>query len=224
MKNKTNLPNKIADKIKRSKNNNEKKIIKHDFLKNIEKEKLIKPLNKILKMEKHDINNKPQHMEDIFNQYKKEDPSRYRLINLLNNNNDIIQNKDDCINFLKNIKSIYIFNQIIELITDCKFLDIIKYNKFLQQKLKIGINDYKKLSQIEIEIFPINKENKNVFINIPNEYKSYYYIYFNEDKKELKQNYFNKNEKIRKIKIIIDKKIKSFEKLFFNCDMIVLKK
>jgi len=86
--------------------------------------------------------------------------------------------------------------------------------------LKIGINDYKKLSQIEIEIIPINKENKNVFIDIPNEYKSYYYIHFNEDKKELKQNYFNKNEKIRKIKIIIDKKIKSFEKLFFNCDCI----
>jgi len=101
MKNKTNLSNKISNKNKISKNNNEKKIIKHDFLKNIEKEKekLIKPLNKILKIEKYDINNKPQHMEVIFNQYKKEDPSRYKLVNLINKNNNEIKNKDDGIIF-----------------------------------------------------------------------------------------------------------------------------
>ena len=40
----------------------------------------------------------------------------------------------------------------------------------------------------------------------------YYHIYFNNDKKEVKRNFLNKNENVEKIKIIIDFQIKSFER------------
>ena len=36
------------------------------------------------------------------------------------------------------------------------FLKIIKYNKNIQNKLNISINDYKEYNHIEIEIIPIN--------------------------------------------------------------------
>ena len=45
----------------------------------------------------------------------------------------------------------------------------------------------------------------------------YYHIYFDDNKEEIKRNYLNENEKIKKIKIIIDYKIKLFEELFEDC-------
>jgi len=112
----------------------------------------------------------------------------------LTKNNEIIQNS------LINIKNKYILKQIFDNLEQKQLLKIIKYNKNLQEKLDIGINNYKKFhEEIEIEIIPINKKDINNFINIPNEYKSYYHIYFNEDKKEIKKLYFEKNEKVKKI-------------------------
>ena len=117
------------------------------------------------------------------------------------------------------IKSNYIFKKIANNITKKQLFKIIKYNKSFQCKLDIGIIHYKKYyEQIEIELIPINKYDKNYFIN--EEYKSYYHIYFNNNKNEIKQNYFNKNDNITKINIIIDNEIKSFEKLFFKCKCI----
>ena len=52
------------------------------------------------------------------------------------------------------------------------------------------------------------------------ENKIYYHIYFNDNKEEIKKNYLNKNENVSKIKIIINYQIKSFEKLFENCECI----
>ena len=122
---------------------------------------------------------------------------------------------------LKYIKSKYILKQITEHLTKNKLLKIINYNKLIQNKLDIGIIDYKKYyEQIEIELIPINKDNINYFINIKDEYKSYYHIYFNNDKNEKKQNYFNKNDNITKINIILDNEIKSFERLFDECKCI----
>ena len=104
------------------------------------------------------------------------------------------------------------------------FFKIIKYNKNIQNKLDINKNDYKKYCEIEIEIMPTEDYyySKEPFINFNNkEEGSYYHIYYNDKKEETKRkkrNYITRN--IKKIKIIIDYLIKSFEKLFQNCGCI----
>ena len=63
---------------------------------------------------------------------------------------------------LECIRCKYILKQITEHLTKNKLLKIINYNKLIQNKLDIGIIDYKKYyEQIEIELIPINKKNKN---------------------------------------------------------------
>ena len=124
-------------------------------------------------------------------------------------------------NFFKNIKSNYILKQIFENISQKTLMKLINHNKNIQNQLEIGINDFiKYYEQIEIEIIPINKDNKNKFINIPKEDKLYYHIYFNDDKNETDKYYFNKYDNIKKIKIKIDGEIKSFKGLFENCTCI----
>ena len=103
-----------------------------------------------------------------------------------------------------------------------KLLEIIKYNKKLQKRLNININNYIEYSQlyssIEIEIKPV--ENKyGQFINILDEDK-YYHIYFDNSNEEIKRNYLEENEKVKKIKIIIDYQVTSFKDLFIYCDCI----
>ena len=100
------------------------------------------------------------------------------------------------------IKSFYILKKIFYP------LEIIK------KRLDISIKDYKEYSElIEIEINPVNNKHGR-FINIKKGEETYYHIYF--DDKEVKRNYINKNEKIKKIKITIDNKIESFENLFLK--------
>ena len=103
-----------------------------------------------------------------------------------------------------------------------KSLEIIKYNKELKNRINIRIKEYKEYSEmyssIEIEIKPV-KNKYGRFINM-NENDIYYHIYFNDNKEEIKRNYLNKNENVSKIKIIINYQIKSFEKLFENCECI----
>ena len=50
---------------------------------------------------------------------------------------------------------------------------------------------------------------------------SYYHIYFNDNKEEIKNKYrIEQEDKVTKIKIIIDNQVTSFRKLFFNCKCI----
>ena len=113
------------------------------------------------------------------------------------------------IGFFNNIKSKYILKRIFEYLQQKNLLEIIKYNKELQKELNIDINDYK--TQIEIEIIPL--ENKfNTFINFYYDI-NFYHIYFNDNKEEIKRNYYNKGDKVEKIKIILDYEIKSFYEL-----------
>ena len=101
-----------------------------------------------------------------------------------------------------------------------KSLKIFKYNKQLQKRLDININDYKKYSElIEIELIPLQNESGK-FININENEKEYFHIYINDSKKEIENYYFNKDEDIKKINIIIDYQIKSFKKLFYDCECI----
>ena len=116
----------------------------------------------------------------------------------------------------KNIKSKHILQNIFANLTENKLLQIIKYNKNIQNELEKDINDYKNYKKIIIEIIPINKDDKNYFIDqyIKKEDEQYYHIYFNDENEEKHRNYFTKDENVTKVKIIIDEHIKSFEKLF----------
>ena len=134
------------------------------------------------------------------------------------------ENKDELNskNYFKKLKSDYFLQKVFEYIKRNKSLSIIKCNKKIQNRLNINIKDYKEYfeiySSIEIEIIPIkNKYGK--FINIEGD-KSYYHIYFNNDKNEIKKYSINKDDKISKIKIIIDYQIKSLENLFYYCKCI----
>ena len=104
-----------------------------------------------------------------------------------------------------------------------KSLEIVKYNKILQKRLNLCLNDYKEYSQfyspivIELGLFD-DKYDK--FINIPNNEKRYYHIYFDNANEEIKRNFLNQNEKIKMIKIIIDYQVNSFKGLFDNCQCI----
>ena len=68
-------------------------------------------------------------------------------------------NKSLKITNIHSIKSIYILKIIIENIQNIKLLNIIRYNKCIQNKLNLDINVYKNAySEIkfEIEVFPLN--------------------------------------------------------------------
>jgi hypothetical protein len=74
---------------------------------------------------------------------------------------------------LKYIKSKLILKRIMMHLIKKKLFKIINYNKLIQNKLDIGIIDYKKYyEQIEIEIIPNNYDDINYFINF-NEHKIY---------------------------------------------------
>jgi len=65
------------------------------------------------------------------------------------------------------------------------------------------------------------KKKKKKFINFSNaEDESHCHIYFNDNNTEIKWNYLVKKDKVSKIKIILDAKFNSFNKLFFGCRII----
>ena len=146
-------------------------------------------------------------------------------------------------NLLDLIKSKYILKQIFNHLKNKTLLQIIRYNKNLQKKLNKTKTHYKReYFNIIIEIIPEENILKNhaeiltkkrayfphhgivshgdsgyefTFINIKKKYKSYFHIYFNDDlNKEIKRDYITEKDKVSKIKIIIDYKIKSLSRLF----------
>ena len=128
---------------------------------------------------------------------------------------------------LKKIRSKYITNIIFNYLQLNQCLKIIKYTKKLQNLLTIKKTDYKEYSQIIIEIIPVSdesllSENGNKFFNyIKNTKKEKYHIYFNNNlNEEIFRNYFDKNEKIQKIKLYIDHNIDSLNELFAGCKTI----
>ena len=119
----------------------------------------------------------------------------------------------------KKLKSDYFLQKLFNNLLKKKILDLVKYNKNIKDRINISIKDYKEYSElIEIEIKPVNNK-YGKFININKENEIYYHIYFNNNE-EIKRNYLNENENIDKIKIIIDYQIKSFKKLFEDCECI----
>jgi surface protein len=121
--------------------------------------------------------------------------------------------------YLYIIKSNYILKKIFSHLKVNKSLKINKYNKKIQNRLELNINNYKNYSKIIIEIIPC--ENKDgIFINIKDGYEHYYHIYFDDNKEDIKRNYIKKGEKIKKIKIILDYELKSLSHLFLECNSI----
>ena len=92
---------------------------------------------------------------------------------------------------IENIKSRYILSKIYNNMTKKKKLEIVKYNKKVQNRLDLGVKDYKEYSEtyssIEIEIIP-TKGKYGKFININENDELYYHIYFNDNKEEIKKN------------------------------------
>ena len=84
---------------------------------------------------------------------------------------------------LNNIKSDYFLQKICDYLNRKKSLEIFKYNKNIQKRLNININNYKEYSEIyssiEIELMPIENNDGKLFINIPEDEKKYFHIYFN---------------------------------------------
>ena len=120
---------------------------------------------------------------------------------------------------IENVKSKYILKIIFNKMHKRKALKIIKYNKKIQKKININHKDYEKLSEIEIEIIPIENE-YGPFININKEDEIYYHIYFNDEKKEIKRYNLDREDEITKINIIINYNVKSLSGLFYNCKCI----
>jgi len=122
-----------------------------------------------------------------------------------------------------NTKNDYFLIELFDYLSEKKKLDILKYNKKIQKRININVNDFKqfseKYSSIEIEITPANKK-YGKFININKGCEIFYHIFFNNNNEETKRNYLNKNETIKKIKVIIDYQVKSLENLFDCCECI----
>ena len=131
---------------------------------------------------------------------------------------------DQSNSILQNIKSNYFLERIYNNILKKKSLEIVKYNKKIQNRINLSIKDYKeyseKFSSIEIEIIPCNNK-YGPFINIKEDEKLFYHIFFNDNKEEIENKYsINEEDKVTKIRIVMDYQIKSIENLFNNCKCI----
>ena len=125
---------------------------------------------------------------------------------------------------IENLKSRYILSKIYDNMTKRKQLEIVKYNKRIQNRINLSVKNYKEYSEkftpIEIEIIP-TKDEYGKFINIKENDKLYYNIYFNDNKEEIKNKYeIKEGDKVEKIKIIIDYQVKSFHGLFYKCNCV----
>ena len=88
------------------------------------------------------------------------------------------------------IKSYFFLRTLFDLMRKEKSIKIAKINKSLQKKLNLSIKDYKEYSQIyssiEVELKLADNEYGR-FINIPDQEKDYYQIYFSNSKEEIKK-------------------------------------
>ena len=95
------------------------------------------------------------------------------------------------------LKSDYFLQKLYDNMPKKKKLEIVKYNKKIQNRINLSVKDYKEYCKIEIEIIPaINKY--GYFIHIDENDKLYYHIYFNGNKEEIKNKYKINKEDICK--------------------------
>ena len=115
---------------------------------------------------------------------------------------------------LKDVKNNFIFRRIFDNLDINKLLNIIRYNKYFQKRLNKDLDDYKnEYSIIVFEIIPV--EDKYVYFLKKKEPS--FHIYLNDNKEELDRIYITRYDNVKKIKILVDKEIKSFAELFQGC-------
>ena len=117
------------------------------------------------------------------------------------NSRNISKNKQT--NDFDKLKSDYFLRKLFDFLKEIKSLNIIKYNKKLQKRLNINIDNYKECSKIEIEL-KIGDNKYGQFINISDKDREYYHIYFDNSNEEIKSNKLDYNKEVKMIKIIID--------------------
>ena len=123
---------------------------------------------------------------------------------------------------LLNIKSNYILKKIIEHTQEKTYLNTFKYNKQIQKKLRLNIDDYKRYLLIDIEIILCDNlivEQNTIFIHTVDD-ERLYHIYFDDSREELCRNYLIKGENPKKINVRIDYGIISLSKLFSDIQII----
>ena len=90
-------------------------------------------------------------------------------------------------NKLRVIKSDFFLVKMFDFIKTKKTLETIKYNKYIQKRINININNYKAFSElyssIEVEITLDKNIRSGHFIIIENDDKRYCHIYLNNNKK-----------------------------------------
>ena len=146
-------------------------------------------------------------------------------INKINNINNI--NNINKISILNNIKSKYILQQVFSNIKEKKKLEINKYNKNLQNKLEINIDDFKNFHfriEIEITIYKLEncnfKDNITNFLNNINSSFNVEYKDKNKEKYKNLSNFENIPVGIEKIKLINKQRLKNYSKFFSKCGFI----
>ena len=116
---------------------------------------------------------------------------------------------------MNRINSGFLINKIFENVPAGKSFNFFKNNNKIQNKLNIGINDYKKFKKTEIIIFL--KKLDGEFIN-----GHHHFFYENEKEEKTKEEIKNliKNSKkvIKKIRVEIDENINYFRGLFRGCE------
>ena len=117
---------------------------------------------------------------------------------------------------LKNVKNNYILKKIFDNLEINKYLNLIRYNKKIQQRLNKDKKDYEdEFSKIIIEIIPSDISLICFIDNAKRE--SFLHFYINDNNEELERNYLIRSDGVKRIKVIIDFEIKSFAGLFKNC-------
>ena len=74
----------------------------------------------------------------------------------MHSNNENISN----INMLNKIRNKYLLKTIFDNLLELKQFQLIKYNKKIQNKIEISLQDYQLFKKIIIEIIPIKKKRK----------------------------------------------------------------
>ena len=87
---------------------------------------------------------------------------------------------------LDNIKSSYILKELFKYVNEYKKLKLLNYNKTIQQRINLSIEDYKKYLSIKIEVKLIDNYNvncNNTFISkeFKNSYSSFIYVVLNDE-------------------------------------------
>ena len=101
--------------------------------------------------------------------------------------------KNNSNNNLENIKSIFILKEIFHNLQKHKWLNIIKYNKKIQRRINITLNDYVELRKIELLIIPFKNKSGRFIKILKKEDEKYYHIFFDDEEKEIKKYFLNKN-------------------------------